>query len=414
MSGTSPLNDALDDALNSMTSEVCPWMLTWFIYCLILCAVGDLVPNGLCVWEETTFFWLSAIPECIFLFSAIGILSILYIVGYFTLCITKRLGKDIWHRTKILATVLRSGMSERYASSVGFAREVLSNKVMPVAIYGILQTGKWLNSAHGRLSVLHSTLATVSGSACKTKFASLWKAFPAVMVFSLFHASQAVDAAYASPQSIRSLSAISARKARSWLAEYSPASISWSLNEIETNIPTTNRRARLDSRALDQAYDMLLKSSEVFNQLNCQQKVDAIKFIVEDIVNFENGVGHVYAPRKAFHIAAQMIEFHCGVNRDHFEFFMRMKVCGATSEMDEQARSIFAVFIYSVFMITCGHPTMEKSPNMSNQTKGGAEDEFAEKGTENLGGREQCAEATSETLAHQAGISSDSGYGGSP
>lgn len=103
---------------------------------------------------------------------------------------------------------------------------------------------------------------------------------------------------------------------------------------------------------------MLLKSSEVFNQLNCQQKVEAIKFIVEDIVNFERGVSYVYAPRKAFHIAAQMIEFQCGVNRDHFEFFMRMKVCGATSEMDEQERSVFAVFIYSVFMITCGYPMM--------------------------------------------------------
>lgn len=413
--------NALNAAINTTTSDFCMEghrTLIVIVHCLILWIPDHLLPGGLRVWYETTSVLVSVPLGFVIAFLAIGISFILYIMWYLITYTIKHLAKAIWTQIETMAIALHSGISKRYALPADIAREVLSTKIVPLVIFPVLQAWQWLKSVLMGVSAIHTTPTTVSWSACKIGFAGFRNALPETALSAL------VSACFAqAKQSISltrsfillvSLPANSAQKAKSWFAGSRAAPITWDVSEMEINTPSTDRRARLDSRELAQVYDMLLKSSEVFGQLNNQQKVDVIAHITKDIVNFEKGVGHVYAPRKAFFIAAQMIEFQSGVNRDHFEVFARLKVGRVASEAKKQKRSIFAVLIYCVFMVTCGYPKMEQPESTPSQAKGEAEDDMAEKETGDPAAREQCAKATSETSAHREIVSSDSGYGGSP
>jgi len=416
-----PLVNALNAAITTTTSDVYIWshMILGVICCFLILLIHDhLLPGRLGAWEETTPALVRYTEVLATSFLAIGISLVLHITGYLILYGIKYLVKAIWTQIEIMAIALYSGMSKRYAISADIGREVLPTKPMPLVILAVLQAWQWLSSVLRGFSAVHTALATVSWSACKNRSASSSNALHGMAltapVLGLFHVGRAVDVAYAISRVVCSLPANSAQKAKSWLARCRAAPITWDVSETEINIPTTDRRARLDSRALGQTYDMLLKSSDVFRQLTKQQKVDAIKHITKDIVNFQKGVGHVYAPRKAFSIAAQMIDLQCSSNRDHFKLFARLKVGRVASEAKEQDTRVFAVFIYLVFMLTCGIPKMEQPRAMLDQAGGDVQLGASEKETKDPNAKEQCAKLISEASAHREVVSSDSGYGGSP
>lgn len=383
---------------------------------VILLILDHLLPGCLGAWGETMPVHVRVTLVFVVSFLIIGISFVLYIIGHLVLYSSKSLVRTVWSQIETMAIVLHSGISKGCALSTDIACEVLPIKTRPLVMVPALQAWQWLSTVLKRISIIHTTPPSISWSTCKVRSAKSWNAVHesalSTLVLGLSHAGQAVNIAYATRYLISSLLATSARKVKSWLAQRRPAPITWDVSEMEIHIPTTDRRARLGIRALAQAYDMLLKSSEVFGQLNNQQKVDVIKHIAKDIIDFEKGAGHVYASRNAFFIVAQMIEFQCGTNRDHFELFARLKIGRVGPGAKEEERSIFAVFIYLVFMVTCGFPQMEQPRSMLDPVRWVVEDGRSEKDTKDPNAREQCAKATSEASAES--VSCDSGYGGSP
>jgi len=106
------------------------------------------------------------------------------------------------------------------------------------------------------------------------------KAIP-VFVSVLFQTGRAIDAAYTTYRTVPPFSARMARQVKPWLAQHHPAPITWDFGHTEIKVPTMNTWARLDIKALSQAYDMLVKCSEVFRQLNQQERIDIIHHIAK-------------------------------------------------------------------------------------------------------------------------------------
>ncbi|KAK5939189.1 hypothetical protein PMZ80_008492 [Knufia obscura] len=235
------------------------------------------------------------------------------------------------------------------------------------------------------------------------------KAIP-VIVFTLFQTGRAVNTAYSIYQTLRLLPIRTVQKVSMRYAKSYPALILWDISDTEVKVPTTNTWARLNAEALAQAHAMLVKCCETFSRLSQQEQANNIRRIAKDIVNFEVGIGHVYAPKRAFFIAAQMIDFWSDKNTDHYERYPKLQV----GSVGEEKTRVFAVFIYCVFMITSGPVNMEQPHIMPNQAQEILESVVEQHKMEDAPGPKQYAEAKAETHVLRKAASFDSGYGGSP
>ena len=287
----------------------------------------------------------------------------------------------------------------------------------PLLTFASSKTG-WINNGVALcLLQLGMTLNPTSSSAYKVVSERSCKALCNVAVtmavLILFQIGRAADVACKAHATVRSFSADAAEELRRLLALSRPAPIIWTINAADVQIPTTNLWARLDATALDQAQDMLVKSSELFAHLDQYHQIEAIKLIARDMINFKDSVGHVYAPRQAFYIAAQVLDTQMNKNLDHFERYPRLWISRLSSVKRAKETRILAVLIFWVFMIVCGTPNMEEPHSVLQRNKD-TEHDFSEEAIESLTLTKKSEESKSHTPVVRRIASFDSGYGSSP
>ena len=102
---------------------------------------------------------------------------------------------------------------------------------------------------------------------------------------------------------------------------------------------------------------MLYESFSNFRSLKARNRDDIINLIAKDIVNFDDGSGHAYAPRHAFLNAAQTVRLH--FTNDWFELYLETKGRPVSDPTTAPPTKVFALFIFMVYTNILGFVNVE-------------------------------------------------------